>query len=822
MWQIRLERFLEVAQLELASADAALSAALWTSVVERPRSKAAEADVANATAREAQASIAALKDLETLLDIAPPRAKADLPFAVARQVAMLRRHLAGEPRNATRREAMRALEAEIEAALADVGGCTAARADCASSDALLSRVEVEQVLATNRTWDVLLNTWLFYHESLAESPLRALVARLVAESNAGARDHGFADTGELWRTDFEMPADAFERTLAVVWADVQPLFTLLHCHVRARLALEHGADRVGAARQTPIPAHVLGSVLADDWSPVYDLVMPFPNATDERDQVDAAFERLFQSANVTNVTDASSSNGAWHDNLTAQESMHRDVSAFFASLGLEPLPASFWSRSRFSALDHASSTPLPASSRKLPRCDPSAWDLGNDDLRVSMCTRLPLTYSEWMAAHREHALLEYSHAYRAQPFLFRRGANAAFRNAVAAAAALSASSTAWLSTRPWLLAGNGTDSTMPAAPTVGDSGATAAELNAQMRLALSTLPFMAHALATDAWYWRVMANDVDASEQQSLWWRLRVAYEGVAAPAPSRNHSAFSQTTGTSSASATPSERLDALADRSVTDHRPAAVGFAAELIANTLHAALCSVESQANASPLSAPVDASMPSNARSVLDSISSAKTSASSLASPPPLHRCSIGGSRAAGARLAALMRTGASVPWQSTLHEATAGTDFATGAPGEERIRRDGTYALNAKALLAYFEPLRKWLQVCWLFVWLLCSFHAVFAHLIDDFFNSRSSCRIKRPIKPAAGRAQSLCPCRQLRHPRRSRPRRCLRHSMLPCFRMQRWDWRPEQCALRLQPLCGGKSCGLTAAVRLSIGIPILV
>ena len=59
--------------------------------------------------------------------------------------------------------------------------------------------------------------------------------------------------------------------------------------------------------------------------------------------------------------------------------------------------------------------------------------------------------------------------------------------------------------------------------------------------------------------------------------------------------------------------------------------------------------------------------------------------------PLHRCSIYGSRAAGERLGALLRMGASRPWPEAL-EVIA-----------------GTREMDAGAILDYFAPLRVWLD-----------------------------------------------------------------------------------------------------------------
>src|SRR5204863_6581490 len=57
--------------------------------------------------------------------------------------------------------------------------------------------------------------------------------------------------------------------------------------------------------------------------------------------------------------------------------------------------------------------------------------------------------------------------------------------------------------------------------------------------------------------------------------------------------------------------------------------------------------------------------------------------------PLHRCSFFNNKQAGAKLAKMLETGQSKPWQETLFEMTGERD------------------IDAAALLEYFAPLQKW-------------------------------------------------------------------------------------------------------------------
>ena len=60
-------------------------------------------------------------------------------------------------------------------------------------------------------------------------------ARMVEIANEGARELGFSDTGALWRSGYDMPADDFAEETDRLWAQVKPFYENLHCYVRARL-----------------------------------------------------------------------------------------------------------------------------------------------------------------------------------------------------------------------------------------------------------------------------------------------------------------------------------------------------------------------------------------------------------------------------------------------------------------------------------------------------------------------------------------------------------------------------------------------------------
>src|SRR5690606_29855538 len=156
--------------------------------------------------------------------------------------------------------------------------------------------------------------------------------------NEGAREIGYGDLGELWRAGYDMSPSEFEGEAERLWTQVQPLYDKLHCHVRARLAAKYGEDKVPASGL--IPAHLLGNMWAQEWANIYPLVEPFPGAASL--DVTAALQK----ANYDEVK------------------MVKLGESFFTSLGLDPLPETFWERSM-----------LQKPKDREVVCHASAWDV---------------------------------------------------------------------------------------------------------------------------------------------------------------------------------------------------------------------------------------------------------------------------------------------------------------------------------------------------------------------------------------------------------------------------------------------------------------
>jgi peptidyl-dipeptidase A len=298
--------------------------------------------------------------------------------------------------------------------------------------------------------------------------------RFVELANMGARELGFADTGAMWRSGYDMPPEEFAAELNRLWGQVRPLYEALHCHVRARLR-EHYGDAVPAGG--PLPAHLLGNMWAQSWGNVYELVAP-PDADPGYD----LDERL---------------EAAGYDPLE----MVRSGENFFSSLGFAPLPDTFWERSMFTK---------PADRDVV--CHASAWDVDQvDDLRIKMCIKI--TAEDFRTIHHELGHNYYQRAYNQQPFLYRNSANDGFHEAIGDVIALSV-----------------TPSYLVEIGLLENEPDPAKDLGLLMGDALDKVAFLPFGLLIDQWRWKVFSGEIPAEGYNQGWWDLRLKYQGIAPP----------------------------------------------------------------------------------------------------------------------------------------------------------------------------------------------------------------------------------------------------------------------------------------------------
>jgi peptidyl-dipeptidase A len=342
-----------------------------------------------------------------------------------------------------------------------------------SGDQCLDLQQLSRIVARSRNADSLRMAWAGWRT--VSPAMRNDYTRFVELANQGARELGFADVGALWRSQYDMPPEQFAREVDRLWEQVRPLYESLHCHVRAKLAEQYGTEVVRPGE--PIPAHLLGNMWAQEWGNVYDLVAP---------------RGVARSYDVTQLL---------RQKQYTPERMVKQAEGFFTSLGLAPLPETFWERSLF----------VKPRDRDVV-CHASAWNVDAvEDLRIKMC--IEPTAEDFQTVHHELGHNYYQRAYNKLPYLYRGSANDGFHEALGDAIALSVT--------PNYLVRIGLLGKEP--PASGDVGLL-------LRDAMDKVAFLPFGLLVDQWRWKVFSGEISPAEYNRGWWALRERYQGVTAP----------------------------------------------------------------------------------------------------------------------------------------------------------------------------------------------------------------------------------------------------------------------------------------------------
>jgi peptidyl-dipeptidase A len=154
--------------------------------------------------------------------------------------------------------------------------------------------------------------------------------------------------------------------------------------------------------------------------------------------------------------------------------------------------------------------------------------------------------------------------------------------------------------------------------------------------AMEKVAFLPFGLVIDQWRWDVFNGKITAADYNKAWWDRRLKYQGVAPPSP-RGEEFFD-----------PGAKYHVPANYSYTRY------FLADILQFQFHRELSKIAGCTS-------------------------------------PLHRCSIYDSKAAGARLDAMLKMGTSRPWPEALEAMT------------------GSRQMDATAIIDYFAPLKAWLD-----------------------------------------------------------------------------------------------------------------
>jgi peptidyl-dipeptidase A len=343
----------------------------------------------------------------------------------------------------------------------------------------MSGNDLEEKMGNVRNPDELKEMWTSWHQNVGR-PMRADYARMVDIANQGARELGYADTGAMWRSGYDMPPEQFAALMDRLWEQVKPLYVQLHCYTRAKLNQKYGNAVQPAAG--PIRADLLGNMWAQEWGNIYDVVAP-------KGAGDIGYD-------LTALLNAQK-----YDPVK----MVKTGEGFYTSLGFPALPPTFWDRSQITR---------PRDREVI--CHASAWDVDNkDDLRIKMCTKV--NADDFVTIHHELGHNFYQRAYNRQPYLYENGANDGFHEAIGDFIALSVT--------PDYLVELGLLPKEKVPPASKDIGLL-------LRQAMDKVAFLPFGLLVDKWRWGVFSGQIAPTAYNKGWTDLRLQYQGIVPPAP--------------------------------------------------------------------------------------------------------------------------------------------------------------------------------------------------------------------------------------------------------------------------------------------------
>ena len=319
--------------------------------------------------------------------------------------------------------------------------------------------------------------WTSWHDNVG-APMKKDYVELVGIANQGAKELGFADVGAMWRSNYDMTPEAFAADTERLWQEVKPLYMALHTYVRNKLNQKYGSAVQPATG--PIRADLLGNMWAQEWGNIYPLVAP-KGAGD----VGYDLTSLIEKKKLDEV------------------GMVKIGEGFFSSLGFDPLPATFWSRSMF----------LKPKDREVV-CHASAWDVDNkDDLRIKMCIKR--NAEDFTVIHHELGHNYYQRAYKDQPYLYLAGANDGFHEAIGDAVALS------ITPEYLVQIGMLPRSAVPSADK---------DIGLLLRQALDKVPGLPWTLLVDRYRWGIFDGTIQPADYNNAWTKIRLDYQGVKPP----------------------------------------------------------------------------------------------------------------------------------------------------------------------------------------------------------------------------------------------------------------------------------------------------
>eukprot|EP00079_Xenopus_tropicalis_P011887 XP_002938293.1 PREDICTED: angiotensin-converting enzyme 2 [Xenopus tropicalis] len=354
--------------------------------------------------------------------------------------------------------------------------------ECLPLEPGLDKIMAESIDYEERLW-----AWEGWRAG-AGKKMRSLYEEYVDLENEAARLNGYNDYGDYWRGNYETLAtdmyaysrDDLIKDVERTYQEILPLYKELHAFVRGNLQQVYGSRYISDSGC--LPAHLLGDMWGRFWTNLYPLMVPYPN----KESIDVTPTMVAQGWTI--------------------ERMFKEAEIFFKSVDLFALNENFWNNSMLEE---------PKDGRQVV-CHPTAWDLGMNDFRIKMCTKVNM--EDFLTVHHELGHIQYDMAYAKQPFMLRDGANEGFHEAVGEIMSLSAATPKHLKHLKLLDANFVEDQET--------------EINFLFRQALAIVGTLPFTYMLEQWRWKVFRGEIPKDQWMKTWWQMKRELVGVVEPVP--------------------------------------------------------------------------------------------------------------------------------------------------------------------------------------------------------------------------------------------------------------------------------------------------
>ncbi len=301
--------------------------------------------------------------------------------------------------------------------------------------------------------------------------LKPGILKLRDLRNRVVRSLGYSDYFSYQVSDYGMKTEEMLRLTDQLVRELRPLYRELHTWARYELA-----KRYRAPVPDQLPAHWLPNRWAQDWSAIVEV---------QGLNLDAALARR------------------------SPEWMIRQGEVFYRSLGFEPLPATFWSRS--------SLYPLPADAPYKKNTHASAWHLDLDrDVRSLMSVEPNRDWYETVHHELGHVYYYMSYSRPEVPIVLRQGANRAYHEGIGSMIGLA-------SMQRRFLAGRGLVSPTAQVDSTARLLQEALSFVVLIPFGAGTMTRFEHAL---------YAEGLPGDRFNAKWWEVARKYQGIVPPGP--------------------------------------------------------------------------------------------------------------------------------------------------------------------------------------------------------------------------------------------------------------------------------------------------